>query len=258
MKKGISFYFGYEIPVRERAQIIKKYGFDCVIDNADPSLYSQNGKFKYRMKVLKEVGLELSSLHCRYRKNELPNFWLPGKRGDKITKNYIKDIKIAKKYGFLCVVAHFVGEYSLIGEKRLKRILKVCEKTNIPLAVENLSDKTIMDQIFLNNKSDYLKMCYDSGHNNAFNPDVNYFDEYGSKIITLHLHNNDGTSDQHTLKGNVNWDMIAENLKDNIILDYEILPRVLKPKTAEECLKKVKTMADSLEKKILEYNHKKK
>ena len=31
MDKGISFYFGYDIPPEERIELIKKAGFNCVI-----------------------------------------------------------------------------------------------------------------------------------------------------------------------------------------------------------------------------------
>lgn len=35
MKKSISYYFGYDIEPEERVKLIKQYGFDTVIANAD-------------------------------------------------------------------------------------------------------------------------------------------------------------------------------------------------------------------------------
>ncbi len=45
---------------------------------------------------------------------------------------------------------------------------------------------------------------------------------------------------------------MANNLKGrDVILDYEVIPKENKPKTAKECLMKTKKMADELEDKIL-------
>ena len=119
MKKGISFFFGYDTEPEQRAKMIKDYGFDTVIANADKRLDKQNGTFKQQIKLFKKYGLELSSLHMSYRAEDLPNFWREGKAGDILTKNLIRDVKLAHKYGFTCVVVHLYGTYSPIGEQRL-------------------------------------------------------------------------------------------------------------------------------------------
>jgi sugar phosphate isomerase/epimerase len=70
------------------------------------------------------------------------------------------------------------------------------------IALENLRKPEYLDFLFDNIKSDKLKFCYDSGHNNCFTPEIDCLGKYGDKLIALHLHDNDGTCDQHLLPFN--------------------------------------------------------
>lgn len=249
MNKGISFYFGYDIKPKERVKLLKEAGFDSVITTDDKRWRFQNGSLRQQIKLLKQQGLKWTSLHMGYLKKELPALWQKGKLGEKLKKNLIKDVRKAKKYNFTCVVVHLAGEYSQVGENRLLEVLEVCEKLNIPLAIENLSNFALFKQVFENIKHPMLKFCLDIGHNNAYTPDVDFFKTYGDKLITLHLHNNDGSCDQHTLYGNVDWKKLGKNLKNHkeISLDFELIPKNPLPLTAEEFLKKAKDLADQLE-----------
>lgn len=257
MDKGISLYFGYEIPVEERIKMIKNVGFTHIITNADSKFNKQNGKISKQIKLIKKYGLKLSSLHMRYDQNNLFSFWKEGRQGEKSTKNLIKDVKIAKKYGFKCVVVHLKGEkYNKLGEKRLKKVLKVCEKKNIFLAIENIDCPEMFFNVFKHIKHDFLKFCYDSGHNNVFDKNYDYLTNFSDKLVALHLHDNDGTTDAHTLNkyGNIDWKEIGKKLKNHseICLDYEVLLRnKYKNLTAEKCLQLIKKQADELEKYII-------
>ena len=173
-----------------------------------------------------------------------------------LKKNLIKDVKIAKKYGFKCVVVHLFGKYSEIGEKRLKEVLDVCEKLNVPLAVENINDKETFVKTFENIKHKMLRFCYDSGHGNVFDKDFDYLSEYGDKLICLHLHDNNGKTDQHTItkySGTIDWHRIAKILAKcpEVSLDYEILNRVDNvPKDPKQFLIEAYSQALELEKLI--------
>ena len=258
MERGICFYFGYKTNPKERAKDIKNAGFTCVITNADKKFNHQNGSIKAQIKNFKKNNLKLSSLHMRYNSKELPSFWEDCKLGNKLEKNLIKDVKLAKKYGFKCVVVHLKGNPNEIGYNRLRRVLKVCEKLNIPLAIENTSNKDAFVETFKNVKSDYLKFCYDTGHGNVFNPEYDYLSTYLDKLICLHIHSNDGSSDQHTLNkyGNINWDEIAKKLAkcpNELNLDYEILMVYRKNETSNEVLAETIKQANELEKLIKKY-----
>lgn len=261
MDKGISFYFGFISNIRERARKIKEAGFDCVITNADKKYNYQNGSISKQVKAIKRAGLKLSSLHMRYTKAELPNFWKEGRKGEKLKRNLIKDVKIAHKYGFKCVVVHLVGEYSKVGKKRLLEVLNLCEKLNVPLAIENLGDNKIFVDTFKNINHKMLKFNWDVGHNNCYDREYDYIENYGDKLISLHLSDNNGERDEHTLtcfSGTINWDKKAKQLAEfkNISLDYEIFCKKAYGKTEDEYLELAIREARELETKINIYQNK--
>lgn len=227
MNKGITFYWGFEEKPEKRAKVLKDIGFDCVMTSPDKKFDKQNGSIHKQVRLFKQFGLKLSSLHMQYIAEELPYFWLKCPKGNRLEKRLIQDIKIAAKYGFPYVVAHMVGMPSQVGLDRLKRVLSFCEKVNVSLAIENLDYNDCFYYTFDNLKHPNLKYCCDIGHVNIFDKHIDFLDKYGDKLICLHLHDNDGVNDLHTLNryGTINWDEIAKKLaKVNFTgsLDYEI------------------------------------
>lgn len=258
---GISFYFGFKIPSEERCKMIKESGIDAVITTADKKYNKQNGKLKEQMNLFNKYNIKVSSLHMAYKSSELPNFWKKGIKGAILKNRLKKDVKLAHKYGFNSVVVHLIGEYSKIGEKRLKNILKLCEKLNVPLAIENIDHQKIFLDVFKNINHSHLKFCYDSGHNNVFDKDFDYLTKFGDKLIALHLHDNMGKSDDHTLNvfGTINWEEIAKKLAKlpPINLDYELIMCYNEGYLAEQvlsaCLKQGKELQFLIDKYRKEY-----
>ena len=64
-----------------------------------------------------------------------------------------------------------------------------------------------------------IGFCYDSGHHNAYTPNEQPLDKYGSMLVTTHIHDNEGPSgtpqDQHHImgEGNINYDAVFAKLK---------------------------------------------
>lgn len=261
MNKGISFYFGYTSNYKKRAALIKKAGFDCIITNADPALKKQNGTIRQQVKLFNKLNLKLSSLHMTYKAKELPEFFKCNNIGDKIEKRIIKDLKIAKKYGFRCVVVHLQGEKNETGFKRLDRILEFCKKVNVPIAIENLDNNDdILEEVFMRYRNnEYMKFCYDIGHNNCFDPHIDYIEQYKDRLICLHLHDNEGKKDNHTLNkyGTINWDNFAKKIAEfnDINLDYELLMYKRCDDSEEVVLEECIKQARELEKKIMDFKN---
>jgi L-ribulose-5-phosphate 3-epimerase len=102
-----------------------------------------------------------------------------------------------------------------VGIERMKRIIETAERLNVNIAVENMSRPEYLDCIFRNIQSERLGFCFDSGHCNVFTPEIDFLSLYGDKLIALHLHDNNGTEDWHSLpfSGSINWGDIANKLK---------------------------------------------
>lgn len=262
MEKGISVYFGFLDNPKSRLEKIKQAGFTTIITSPDTKFDWQNGTLKSQVKMAKKLGLKLSSLHASYDVSLLKYFFEEGQIGDKIERQLIKEIKIAKKYGFRCVVEHILGVPNKIGIDRMKRILKVCKKYDTPIAIENIDNVKALDYLFANIDDPYLKFCYDSGHNNVFDPERDYLKEYGDRLIALHLHDNDGKADLHTLNqyGTIDWQDIATRLAKcpSVPLDYELLlhkhnAKLTEDLTLEMCYKnacKLENMIQKAKKQI--------
>ena len=259
MNKGISFYFGYKTDINERTKSIKNSGLNCVMTNADNKFKKDNGTIKQQMKLFKKYNLKVTSLHMQYNSWELPYFWKKGIKGFKLFKRLVKDIKLANKYGFLCVVVHLKGELSDIGLKRFNKVLKICDKFNVDIAIENV-DSPLFKYVLDNINHKHLKFCYDTGHNHCIDNDEPYLEKYLDKLICLHLHDNLGNGDSHALNkyGDFNWDNFARILAkadQEISLDYEILYKF--ENSPEEVLNIVYNQACELENLILKYKNKK-
>jgi len=149
------------------------------------------------------------------------------------------------------------GQYSKIGEKRLKKILDFCKKQNVFLAVENINNQVIFEEIFKRINHDYLKFCYDSGHNHCFDNDFDYLTKYGDKLVALHLHDGMEKKHEHTLNrfGTIDWDNIAFKLAKlpPVNLDYELLMISKHNVSAEQTLKEGYQQGKELEKMIEKY-----
>ena len=253
---GISWYFGFDINPIERAKLLKEYGFDCVITNTDKKFNKQNGKFKKQIKLFKDFGLKHSSLHMQYKSCELAKFWQHGKCGDKMLKSIIQDIKMTKKHGFTCLVVHLKGSFSKVGISRLYKVLDACEKYGVDIAVENLDNEKVFFKVMDTINHPNLKFCYDSGHHNIWMKNIDLLEKYGNRLVALHLHNNMGKYDSHSLskQGTVDWDKLAQKLANlpQVNLDYELLmkeksSKMSADKVLKECLKEARHLQERIE-----------
>lgn len=258
MNKGISFYWGFEDNIEQRVKLLNTIGFDCVITNADPKFNKQNGNIKQQVKLFKQHNLKLSSLHMQYNQQDLPYFWTKSRKGNWMQRRLIKDVKIAHRYGFPYVVTHIKGIPAPIGLIRLEKVLKICDKYNIDLAIENTENIACFMYAFKNIKHKHLKFCYDSGHAHCFNPEIDFLKDFGDKLVCVHLHDNQGKADEHTLNkyGTINWDNVAKKLAQinySGNLDYEVLMLEKRSEDITSVAKEVYSQACELEKMLDNY-----
>lgn len=122
------------------------------------------------------------------------------------------------------------------GLRRFVRIAEAAERYGIYLGLENSVFPEYLQFIFDNIKSKYIGFCYDSGHENAFAPGFGYLSKFGDRLFALHLHDNDGVDDQHTVpfSGNIDWISMVKELKKTATLESCIYGE----ETLEQGLKK--------------------
>jgi sugar phosphate isomerase/epimerase len=214
MEFCIFTWFGFRHPFEDIINLIKEAGFHSVMtwwEDIDGSKERQPG-------IIKKAGLKLENTHFNFK--NVNSIWENTIDGEEIFNTYYSNIGDCRIYEIPTAVMHVTaGEtpppYNQLGLDRFKRLIEKAEKDNINIALENVRNPEYLDYIFESIKSDRLKFCYDSGHENCFTPNMDFLSKYGDRLIALHLHDNDGFCDQHLFpfKGSVNWRYIMEKLK---------------------------------------------
>lgn len=101
--------------------------------------------------------------------------------------------------------------------ERLRRSLDALEPfaraRGVRVALENLWFDTFptIEQIFALYPPDFVGLCYDSGHGQLTGDGLDWLDRLKGRLVALHLHDNDGTDDQHKplFTETVDWDRLA-------------------------------------------------
>lgn len=104
--------------------------------------------------------------------------------------------------------------------KSVEEILKVCDKKKKILALENMLPGIVCDsadevwEIVNSFTSVYIGICLDTGHAHIAGDLVQAAKKFQSRLLTLHISDNSGTSDQHLLpgEGNINWSVFLSTL----------------------------------------------
>ena len=201
----------------ESIDAIKKAGFKNVFIQWYNKEWacSQEEQLKY----IKKLGLNVIFAHLGYQ--NINAIWEDGELGDKLTDRFINDIKICKENDIDMVIMHpttkFVAPiYNEIGLNRIKKIVNYAKELGVKVAFENLKIKGYIDYIIKNIDNDNVGICYDVGHCHTHFKDEFDWKLFKNRIFAIHLHDNDGTDDQHLLPfdGNINWDNTVKNLKE--------------------------------------------
>ena len=128
-------------------------------------------------------------------------------------------IAMTERLGGDVIVMHLPGhldEPELADDAwdRLRRSLDVLEPHarvhGVRIAVEN-GKFDLIEKVLAMYGPDYLGLCYDSGHSNMTPDGMDRLDEMKDRLISVHLHDNDGESDQHKplFSGTIDWARLA-------------------------------------------------
>lgn len=91
----------------------------------------------------------------------------------------------------------------------------------VRIAIENMAGDgdhwALIRDLFAEYGPEYLGLCYDSGHGNIANPGLDHLEALKDRLISVHLHDNDGQSDQHRLpfSGTVDWERLTRIIAES-------------------------------------------
>ena len=167
---------------------------------------------------LKEYGLQLLHLHASAGQEKV---WFSPREyerraGVELVANRIE---MTARLGADVIVLHLpyvdlaeqAGQESLaIVRRSLDELKAIAQRRQVRIALENgMKDvmQKFIEVLLSEYDKDYLGVCYDSGHGNIVGDGLEWLDSVKHRLICIHLHDNNGTDDQHKLPltGTIDW-----------------------------------------------------
>ena len=246
LKTGIFSWFGWRIHISQRAQLIKKAGFDTTCLWWADDEKANTGSLDDLPKIVRDTGLGIDNVHVPFKEAHLLSSENLSERKKMIDlhKQWIDDCarhNIKKLVFHTCPDCPNPPAPNKLLLDSVSEILKFAELAKVILAVENTWKSSYVDFVLERFDSEYLCFCYDSGHDFIWNSrPAEILKKWGHKLTTTHLHDNLGSDDDHMLPltGKIDWrKIIAAWPKDyKGVLMLEVLGDPI-TKSAENFLK---------------------
>lgn len=218
---GQNFRFGYDdVPPAQRMAAIRRAGFDDVMLWWGDEFEKTDGSPRALWRMARAEGLGVRTAH--FPNHRAHWLWLPGERGDAYEAQMRRAVEDCGALGIRHLVVHttrqlMTPEPNEAGVERLGRVLTLCEREGVNIALENTRFLRYNAYLYERLSSPNVKFCFDSGHAHCFTPGEDPLGRFGDKLCTMHLHDNFGpeAGDEHHLmgEGDVDFDALFARLR---------------------------------------------
>ena len=125
--------------------------------------------------------------------------------------------------------------------RSLDELQPLLRDRGVRIALENGSSRQSFDDIervLTAYSPDYIGLCYDSGHGNRFPEGLDRLEALASRLLSVHLHDNDGSADQHRLlfTGTVAWERLARIIARSAYQKCVSMEVSMRSEPYEDCL----------------------
>ncbi len=234
MLKGISTHvFIKEILSLDHLESIRSCGFERLeIFAVKPHFNYQDSKLSSSFASwLADHGHFLHSIHtpfCLDYQARGDRGWLSIAEPEKTRRTQAVDeirraLEFAEKVSVPFAIIHMGGLSDTYSLKHLdavyyslETLLSFASDRGVRLALENipneLSEIEKMLRFLQDARFDDVGICFDSGHSNLMAHPPTEIETGGSRIVTTHLHDNHGKTDEHLFpfNGNIKWEEVLE------------------------------------------------
>lgn len=170
----------------------------------------QKGEIEEIRLYLKKYDLKLLDLHASsgVRKNWASNDETEREAGEALVQNRID---MAEKLDCNVIIMHVPEKLTDSLLKSLDALEAYAGKRQVKIAIENGSFGVI-EGLFSQYGPHYLGLCYDAGHGNIDGNGLENLDRFKERLISIHLHDNDGVRDLHNFlfSGTLDWKTLAK------------------------------------------------
>lgn len=214
MQTAIFDWFGIETDESIRYSLIRAAGFDRVMlwwgDEFDDKFA------KYDTAI--DAGLTIENAHLPYA--DVNMLWMDTADGAGLFQSYLHMMDQLGERSIPVAVMHTTSGSNIppvtdMGRARFRQLAHRAAQRDVILALENVRVLDHLDALYQQDDAGHLGFCYDSGHHHCFTPDVDVLHRYGHRLVTLHLHDNHGISDEHLTPGDgtIDWPDIIRSLQ---------------------------------------------
>jgi sugar phosphate isomerase/epimerase len=168
--------------------------------------------------LMEELQLSLRDIHAPTgaEKNWFSTVEYQRRAGVEIIKNRVD---MCRTLGGSAIVTHIpqltpdsFGSWCQ-QRKSLDELETFCAQRGVRIAVENRPADTFngIEELFAEYSSEFVGLCYDSGHGNIGGDGLEHLDSVKERLISVHLHDNNGVEDQHKpiFSGTTDWEALA-------------------------------------------------
>lgn len=245
MEIGISTGILYKSDLIESLQLIKETGFDNIevwagIGGEGKRVHYDYHDWDYTRRLkekLKELNLRVVSLHAPFSE-ELDISQVEGEKRNFAVSEIERAIDVLEFLEGNILVFHPSTAPSKFenltqkmyrlsqAKKSIDEILKYCQDKPIKLALENQLPHILCGysvdllKLVWEINSEKVGICLDTSHANLAENVYDVVKKFKDWLISLHVSDNFGTSDEHNVPGigNINWQVFIQTLK---LVKYE-------------------------------------
>ncbi len=170
---------------------------------------------------LNELGLHILDIHASHGREKA---WASTREYQRLAGVELVEnrIAMASRFGSDVIILHLPGwapetavSDALIAPicRSLDTLTAFAREHGVRIALENMARDNfdVMERLFGDYGADVLGLCYDAGHGNVEGHGLDRLETVNDRLVSVHLHDNDGTGDQHNLifSGTVDWARLA-------------------------------------------------
>ena len=210
---------GFDAPFEERIAAAAEAGFSAVALDFEEEILPRETPWENQLRLAQRCRLPVEHVHLTGA--GMNGIWEDTDAADALCSRALRELERMKALGIRCGVLHVTWGLrrpdALPGDAGLLRFARIADRAEalgVYAALENSVFPEYLSYLLDRIDSTHLGFCFDSGHENAFSPGYGYLAKYSSRLFTMHLHDNNGTRDDHAIpfEGSADWDGICRGL----------------------------------------------
>ena len=190
VKIGFSLQNSYVLPMVQALPLLRQTGFDAI-----SPVWQADSQMEIIATTAAKCGLTLQSLHGQLR--GIPYMWSREEaESSKIFSELMAGLYECDRYGFPIMVVHpwtgFDYDFDPLTAYygNFDRLMEQADKLGIRIAFENLEGPEFLYALL--GRYPQAGFCWDSGHQQCYDPDTDFLGKFGHRLIMTHLNDNFG------------------------------------------------------------------